>query len=51
MGIHKHMKLSAKYKACQKYKDECRLAKNKERRARNRQKWLAKKQARKVMED
>lgn len=45
MGMHKHGKDSAKAKACKKYADENRLAKNKARRAENRQKWLANKRA------
>ena len=45
MGMHKHGINSAKAKACKKYAAEGRLAKNKARRAENRQKWLADKQA------
>jgi hypothetical protein len=45
MGMHKHGANSAKAKACKKYSDEGRLAKNKARIAENRRKWIAKKQA------
>lgn len=45
MGMHKHGANSAKAKACKKYSDEGRLAKNKARIAENRRKWMAKKQA------